>query len=232
MAVQMEYDRNTSRIPHGGHMSNRLISGEQVGMSESADSQNLSALGGRAGPADTAPAQSTYVPTGVKLIDSLLVTVDDMTHGKAGVLQRAVSYLMVGGFAAVVNLTCLYLFYERIPVPAAWQAAVPAAWYTTVHYTVAYLLATEISIMANFIPNDRITFSHLPGHSRSWLNRCLRFHSTCIGGTLVTYVISLSLHTWAGWPALAAQATGIWIGLVFNFTFHHLWTYRHVEPAS
>jgi putative flippase GtrA len=213
-------------------MSNRLISGEQVEMSKSASSEQTDSYSDRVVQEGVAAIrQGTYVPTGVALLDSLLVTVDEITHGKAGVLQRAVSYLMVGGFAAVVNLTCLYIFYQRIPVPASWQAAVPAAWYQSVHYTVAYLLATEISIFANFIPNDRITFSHLPGHQRSWWARCLRFHSTCVGGTLVTYVISLSLHTWGAQPALIAQSIGILVGLIFNFTFHHLWTYRHVEQA-
>lgn len=213
-------------------MTNRLISGEQVEMSDPHTADEMRGLAGQAGPSSAAAAQpGSYVPTGVAVLDALLVTVDDMTHGKAGMLQRAVSYLMVGGFAAVVNLICLYLFYEVIPVPAAWQQAVPAGWYQGVHYTVAYLLATEISIFANFIPNDRITFSHLPGHSRSWWARCLRFHSTCVGGTLVTYLVSISLHTWGHQPALIAQASGILVGLVFNFTFHHLWTYRHVEVA-
>jgi putative flippase GtrA len=211
-------------------MSNRLIGGEQVEMTDATRVEATNSFADKPMSA-TAVARATYVPTGVATLDSLLATADAITHGKAGMLQRAVSYLMVGGFAAVVNLVCMYLLYDRVPVPAAWRAAVPSAAYDTVHYTIAYLIAAEISIFANFIPNDRITFSHLAGHARSWWVRCGRFHSTCVGGLIVTYAVSYSLHTWAGFPALGAQAVGIWIGLIFNFTFHHLWTYRSHSPS-
>lgn len=163
-------------------------------------------------------AGPSFALTGVALIDSMLATADRMTNGKAGLLQRVVSYLIVGGFAAVVNLVCLYLLNDVIPLP------VPAG----ARWWVAQVVATEVSIMANFIPNDLYTFSRLPGHARSWWARCVRFHSTTIVGALLTIAISTALHYDLRFSTLIAQAIAILIALVFNFTFHHLWTYRNV----
>lgn len=203
-------------------MANRLARGGQIDTPESNVVGEVVAPARVAGrPARPHTAERTYVPTGVGIVDALLAIADRVTHGKAGMLQRAVSYLIIGGFAAVVNLVCLVLLYDVTPMPFS----------DGVHFNVAFVLAAEISILANFIPNDYFTFRHLPGHARSWWQRCWRFHSTAIAGTLVTYVISWSLHTGLHMKALFAQAIAIIIALIFNFTFHHLWTYRHVETA-
>lgn len=201
-------------------MSEQVVSREQVEMPESVDEIHVQ---GRSGgqEVEVRRVEPSYTPTGVAFLDSLLELADRITVGKAGILQRAVSYLIVGGFAAVVNLVCLYLFYNVIQTP----------FNDVIHYNVAFVVAAEISILANFIPNDRITFSHLPGHARSWWQRCWRFHSTAIAGTLVTYVVSSALKWGLHWAVLIAQSTAITIALVFNFTFHHIWTYRHIKPV-
>src|SRR5579863_8320226 len=102
-------------------------------------------------PANAAPAGASFAPTGVALVDRLLTTVDRLSGGRAGLVQRVVSYLIFGGFAAVVNLIALYVLKSVVQLPVS----------NTVHYAIAQVLATEISIMANFIPNDRYTFSRL-----------------------------------------------------------------------
>ncbi|GAC1457715.1 MAG: hypothetical protein PVSMB4_17490 [Ktedonobacterales bacterium] len=204
-------------------MSEQVIRGGQI------DTQESGELASVAGPS-TAPAESSrilapepsYYLTGVAFLDSLLAYLDGMTYGKAGLLQRATTYLMVGGFAAVVNLLCLYVLTDIVPMPYP----------RVTHKLIAWVIASEISILANFIPNDRITFSRLPGHARSWWARCVRFHSTAIIGTLITLVIYSVLNIWVlHWPTLIAESIAIIIALIFNFTFHHLWTYRHVAPA-
>ncbi len=160
----------------------------------------------------------SFAPSGVALLDHLLKLVDDKTHGKGGMLQRAFSYLIIGAFGAVINLMVLDICLFAGPMPANRQ----------LHWLVAFLVAAEVSILANFIPNDRITFGRLPGHARPWWLRCARFHSTTLVGTGVTLVISYSLHRWFGFLAVLAEAIAIVVALVFNFTLHHLWTYRAV----
>lgn len=171
--------------------------------------------------------EPSYHLTRWPLLNSTLEVAERVTNGKAGFLQRLVSYLMVGGFAALVNLTCFYLMYDVVKLPL--NDAYPLQ--HLARYVIAFLTATEVSILANFIPNDRITFSHLPGHSRSWLTRCFRFHITCIAGTLLTLAISFSLHL-VHIPAIGAQAIALILVTAFNFTLHHVFTYRHLTPVE
>lgn len=164
---------------------------------------------------------ATYTPTGIALLDTLLERVDMLTSGKAGLLQRAFTYVCIGGFAAVVNLITLYLVYNVAQLPTS----------QNIHWLIGFIVAAEVSTMTNFLLNDRITFSHLPGHARSWGARCLRFHSTSLAGTIATLVLSFAFKTWLGMNAIVAEAIAIVIALVLNFTMHHLWTYRHIsEP--
>lgn len=169
--------------------------------------------------AASASAEPSYAPTGIALLDTLLARTDDLTHGKAGLLQRAFTYICIGGFAAVVNLVTLYLVYNVATLPFS----------PNIHWFIAFVIAAEVSTMTNFVLNDRITFSRLPGHARSWGARCLRFHSTSLAGTIATLVLSFAFKTWLGMSAIIAEAIAIIIALALNFTMHHLWTYRHVE---
>jgi len=115
----------------------------------------------------------------------------------------------------VVNLVVFSLVYYQVSWPANQR------W----HYVLAFATASEVSIMANFFPNDAITFRHLPGHSRPWLVRCIRFHATYLLGTLLQLLLSFSLHL-LGCPAVFAQALAIALVTAFNFAFHHIFTYH------
>lgn len=172
--------------------------------------------------ATPAPSAASFTPTGIAAIDRTLTWLDRVTGGKAGGLVHLGSYLMSGGFAAVVNLACLYLVYNRLALPVPDQ----------VHYILAYIAAAEVSIIANFLPNDSLTFRHMAGHARPWWQRLLRFHSTTLLGLCVTLAISYTMHYGFGLPVVAGQAVAIVVALVFNFTFHHVWTYRRLRSST
>ncbi len=171
-------------------------------------------------PAAHAPAVAakSYYDTRWPLVNRALALTEQVTHGKAGVIQRAFTYLIIGGTAAVVNLGILAIF---------WHFGSPTVlWYLILANVVAY----ELSIMANFIPNDYFTFRRLDGHNRSWLARCLRFHITSLSGVAVTSILfTLFFHLMGQQAhlALVAQAIAIIIATFYNFTVHHLFTYRH-----
>jgi putative flippase GtrA len=170
--------------------------------------------------------QRTYYLTRWPAVNQLLAYTDTVTKGRAGWLQRIFTYLMAGGFAAAVNLS-VFQAMLLLPLGLSEQA----------HNLVAYLVAAEISIIANFIPNDYLTFRHLPGHARSWWQRCLRFHITTSLGTALTFVLEYTLHFVVRFgtfriPAVVAEAIAIVIVLFFNFTMHHVFTYRHDPKAS
>lgn len=162
-----------------------------------------------------AVATQSYYDTRWPLVNRLLALTDTITRGRAGVLQRLFTYLLIGGTAALVNLgSFAILFHFGSPKNVA-------------YYWFANVVAYEVSILANFIPNDYFTFSHLAGHNRSWLARCLRFHITSLSGVLVTILISTSLFHFTGWPYLICQAIALIIAVFYNFTVHHLFTYAH-----
>jgi putative flippase GtrA len=162
-----------------------------------------------------ASAGQSYYDTRWPQVNRALALADQVTHGRAGLIQRLASYLVIGGMAAVVNLSVLATFFH--------YGSANVLWYWLLANAVAY----EISIMANFVPNDYFTFRHLAGHERSWLARCLRFHVTSVSGVVVTLVISAILFHLLGLQALVAQAIAIIIATGYNFTVHHLFTYAH-----
>lgn len=149
------------------------------------------------------------------------IAIDKFTSGHADLMQRALSYLLFGGFAVIVNLLVFSLAYYGVFWPAEQQ------W----HYVMAFAIASEISILANFVPNDAITFRRLPGHRRPWLARCARFHATYLAGTLLQLGLSFSLHL-LGLPAIFAQATALALATAFNFAFHHIFTYRAIAQSK
>ncbi|PWT78292.1 MAG: hypothetical protein C5B60_01395 [Chloroflexi bacterium] len=165
-------------------------------------------------------SKPSYYTTRWPQLNQVLAIVDERSNGRAGVIQRFTTFLFVGGIAALVNLAVFAIGLRLL-------AALSPSMNAYLQNLLAYLAAAEISILANFVLNDPITFSHLPGHNRPWLVRCLRFHVTTILGVLITFAVENVAHFALGIPALFAEATGIIIALFFNFTVHHLFTYRH-----
>ena len=169
---------------------------------------------------ETQGRQPSYHPTPWSMINSILDVVDDLTHGRAGLAQRFFSFACIGGFAACVNLAVFYIVDHFVKLPVN----------DIVHNAIAFVLASEISLIANFIPNDYFTFRQMAG-DRSWGARCVRFHITSLSGTALTYLIQFSLNFFFHVPSFFAQACALIIVLFYNFTFHHLFTYRHKKPV-
>lgn len=163
----------------------------------------------------------TYHSTRWPFVNNLLDTVDSVSGGRAGQLQRFVSFAFLGGLASLINLGVFHWVLSR-STPKNYD----------VRFMVAFLLASEISIIVNFSLNDYFTFRHLPGHSRSWGARCSRFHMTSISAIILTFLITLGLSHGLHIDATLAQAISILIILFYNFTIHHLFTYRHVKTVA
>lgn len=171
--------------------------------------------------AESIPTAHSYHPYSWSWLNRILDIVDDKTHGRAGQVQRFVSYLFFGGTAAVVNLVVFSIMLKLVPMPVNELA----------HNTIAYIVAAELSIMANFVPNDHFTFKSLPGAHRPWIARCTRFHMTAISGTILTFLIELSVTFFLHVHPIIAEAIAIIIVLFYNFSVHHLFTYRRIGHA-
>jgi dolichol-phosphate mannosyltransferase len=162
------------------------------------------------------PQPESYVPP---TIGERMLTIARM---RFSIFKRLISFLIVGGLGALVNIVFFTLTYNRLERPFPGLVA----------YLAAFVLATEVSLLFNFALNDQITFRQLRDQKRSWRGRCARFHVTSIGGTLLTLAISFSLLHFMHLPALFAQAFALIIATAFNFAFHHLFTYRHVQEET
>lgn len=169
---------------------------------------------------------ASYQKTHSALVNRLLAETDRLSGGRAGWLQRFISYGFIGGFAAIVNLAVFSLIFYSVKSPLGTGAAAHSIW-----YVIVFAIAAEISTVTNFVINDRITFRHLPGHVRSWWVRCLRFHVTSLLGTLLTLVISYTLAQ-AGLTAALAEAIAIAVAFFFNFVMHHIFTYRTADQYT
>jgi putative flippase GtrA len=165
----------------------------------------------------------SYQPTRWANVNRVLDVVDEITHGRAGLCQRFFSFAFVGGLAGIVNLAVLSVVLYGMHF---------GSMSVELHKIIAWVAATEISIIANFIPNDYFTFRSLDGHSRSWLERCGRFHITAASGAFFQFVLYSGFTFFGHVPAILAQALAILIVLFYNFSVHHLFTYRHVKTAQ
>jgi putative flippase GtrA len=170
---------------------------------------------------ETTSVAHTYHPTRWPFVNHLLDVADALSHGHAGQLQRLVSFLFIGGLASLVNLGVLSLVYYH-----SLQSLNDA-----LHHVIAFLLASEIAILVNFSLNDYFTFRHLSGHARSWRARCARFHLTSFSGVGLTALINFALNYGLHTSFFIAQASAILIVLFYNFTAHHLFTYRRIKTT-
>jgi putative flippase GtrA len=166
----------------------------------------------------------SYRPTPWAIVNRALDIVDEVTNGRAEWVQRFFIYAFIGGAAALVNLAVFFLVYYRIRFPASVSGVE--------HNIIASALACEISLMANFIPNDYFTFRHLAGHDRTWTARCARYHLTSLSGSGLTFLIQFGFSYLGHVPAILSQATALIIVLIYNFSFHHIFTYRRVKQAT
>jgi putative flippase GtrA len=170
----------------------------------------------------------SYTPTPWAIVNRALDIVDNVTNGRADWVQRFFSYTFIGGMAALVNLVIFSTTYHSMAIPVS----------DVVRNLIAQVIAFEISLIANFVPNDYFTFRHLPGHKRSWGARCLRYHITSTTGFCLTVMIETVLAFGVHIPPFFSQAIALILVYIYNFTFHHLFTYRRksssnpLEPAA
>lgn len=208
--VQNDVDEISSVLANLGDPSSPLPASQNLALHAS-------------GVALVLPAASpSYQPYRWQLLNLVLDLVDERTGGRAGWIQRLISYLFFGGLAALVNLAVFYLmFYHTLaslnPIP--------------LRNILSYIAAAECSILANFIPNDRFTFNMLPGAHRPWLQRCLRFHMTTAIGSLLTFLLEMSFSSLLHTEPLLSEAIATMLVLIYNFSFHHIFTYRHLKHA-
>jgi putative flippase GtrA len=150
---------------------------------------------------------------------------DRISGQKAAKLMQILSFLVIGGSASLVNLAVVYAFTL---IDRTHENDV-------VHHAIYAAIATEISLLYNFMLNDRFTFRAMIDGRRNWLQRCLRFHAPASVGFVLTLALS-SLFFILTKPlphhAVISQAMAIVIVTAVNFLMHSLWTYRPAKATA
>jgi dolichol-phosphate mannosyltransferase len=125
---------------------------------------------------------------------------------------KFVKFGLVGLSGIAVNMGVLWLLTERIGL----------------YYLVSSVIAIFLSIMNNFLWNDRWTWRErrLPGIRAFWI-RFLKFSLvscvTAYGGNWgILYVLTRFLNV----HYLIANLIGIAAAAVLNFIINHIWTFR------
>lgn len=90
--------------------------------------------------------------------------------------------------------------------------------------TIASPIAIEISLITNFVLNERWTFVDRTLRS-AWPARLGTYHAVCLAGGVINYgVLLLLVHH--GWWDIAANLAGIALGTGAKFLASARWTWR------
>jgi len=114
-------------------------------------------------------------------------------------------FVMVGGLGMAVNTVALYMFYGWFSLPLL----------------VASILAVEISIVHNYLLNNRWTFGG------RWVSpqRFVKFNISALGG-LAMNSATMWLLARLGLYYLVANALGAFVAFFVNYALSAHWVWR------
>ncbi len=118
---------------------------------------------------------------------------------------RLLRFGIVGLSGVLVNLVVLRLLYGELNWPPL----------------IASALAVEVSILNNFLWNNRWTF----GQRTISLIRFGRFNLAALGGLAITAGLFTLLLQRFGWPYLVADLVGIAVATAWNWAISVHWTW-------
>ncbi len=124
-----------------------------------------------------------------------------------------IKFCAVGGSGVGINLA-VYAAATR------WWELAPA---------VASPIAIEISLLSNFIVNDRWTF-RARALRTSLPQRLATYHAVCLVGGAINFCVLLLLVK-HGWWDIYANLTGIALGVGAKFVASAGWTWREHPPS-
>ncbi|MDB5058638.1 MAG: hypothetical protein JWO59_2110 [Chloroflexi bacterium] len=141
---------------------------------------------------------NTYVPGTRRLV----------AHARTHV-QRMARFAIVGTCGVAVNTVTLFLLVNM----------------GHLNKLIAAAIATEVTIVTNFIMNDVWTFRGV--HSRlSWPERLLRYNAVALGGMLITLAVLAMLTLWVGLHYLVANLIAIATATIWNYVVNFRLTWR------
>ena len=107
-----------------------------------------------------------------------------------------------------------------------------ALYFAVLSHSAATVVGAEVGILANFLINDRISFSHRQ-HKLSLGRRLLRHQAVVVVAVFLQWLIVFMTErvTTDFWLLHLALFAGIALGFVWNYAWYHLFVWRN-HPAS
>ena len=124
-------------------------------------------------------------------------------------VRRLGKFLVVGASGMAVNNAALFTLYQLLRVPLLGASA----------------LAVALSIVNNFIWNDRWTFAQRHTTAAAAMHRFARFGLASLGGLVLTTLTLWLLVNNVGLHYLVANLIAIGAGTASNFLLNSKWTY-------
>jgi dolichol-phosphate mannosyltransferase len=125
-------------------------------------------------------------------------------------------YCIVGFSGVIVNMGVLYALTE---------------WFG-IYYLVSSVFAVELSIINNFIWNDRWTFVDTFGtHANPIRTRIIMYHVISAVGALANIVLIYILTSWFGVYYIHSNAIAIIGVFVINYLLNSRVTWKRIPPT-
>jgi dolichol-phosphate mannosyltransferase len=129
--------------------------------------------------------------------------------------EEFIKFILVGLSGVFVNLGFYLLFERKIGLS----------------FALACLLAIELSILSNFLPNNAWTFrSRRTGFS--WRTRLLRFHAVAGLAGVADYCTFLTLVSGFHVSDVLTGLAGLLVGVFINYLINSVWTWHELTPAQ
>jgi dolichol-phosphate mannosyltransferase len=126
---------------------------------------------------------------------------------------RFVRFGLVGAAGVLVNMILLYFGVALARLPAL----------------VAAGIVTELTILGNFVLNDRWTFRDRRTH-RPGLHRMATYNGIALGGMLISLAVLATLTHFLGVHYLVANLFGIGAATLWNYIINARFTWHGPAP--
>lgn len=114
--------------------------------------------------------------------------------------QRLIRFGLVGCAGVVVNMAILYLLVEH----------------GRLNHLIAAAIASEVSILSNFVLNDRWTFRQVQAR-HSWLRRAAHYNAVALSGLAISLSALAFLTLYVGMHYLIANLFAIAAATASNY---------------
>ena len=126
--------------------------------------------------------------------------------------MRPIKFAIVGGIGTVLGIIFLWFFNEVL----------------FLHYSIAAIIAIELSVLTNFTMNQIWTFGDrvMKNGIRELWRRVVKYHSITFVGMVINMIVILVSVSLFSFNQYLAYVLGVLIGYLWNYSFSNRWAWK------